>query len=127
LRVSENSMREAFIRLRSGFLEICKERIEELERQMKVIQGDAGETEKAAALDTLRREAHTLAGSAGTYGYSAVSTCANALEEACNRGLDGHAEALSDAQRRELDERFQGLLSAADEMFANPEAGTVPF
>ncbi len=120
-------MREAFIRLRSEFLDICKGRIELLQSQMAVLQSDAGETDRLAALDAMRREAHTIAGSSGTYGYAEVSRSARALEEFCCSVPSGDLERLGDVQLSGLTEAYRSLLSDADRMFADPEIGTVPF
>jgi chemotaxis protein histidine kinase CheA len=120
-------MREAFIRLRSEFLEICKGRIEELQSQMAVLQSDAEGAERVAALEAMRREAHTIAGSSGTYGYADVSRSARALEEFCNSIASCEEGRFGDATLAELREIYGNLLSDADRMLADPEIGIVPF
>lgn len=119
-------MREAFIRLRSEFLDICKGRIELLQQQMAVLQSDADEADRVAALDKMRREAHTIAGSSGTYGYADVSSRARALEEFCSAPSEDHNR-LTDVRLAQLSEIYRDLLSDADRMFDNPEIGVVPF
>ncbi|WP_420404809.1 Hpt domain-containing protein [Nisaea sp.] len=125
--MSDSSMRETFIRLRGEFLEICKGRFDVLRRQMDVLEGEPSEEERIAALGLMGREAHTIAGSSGTYGYSDVSRCARALEHACAQGLSAEEDRNPEAQLSELSNVYRGLLSEADRMFANPDMGTVPF
>lgn len=126
-KVSDASLREAFIQLRFDFLKICRVRIDVIQCQMSVLQSDASEADRAEALDSMRREAHTIAGSSGTYGYAGVSRHARQLEDICNNAASSGRGGFSEAQMAELIEIYRNLIADADQMFADPDSGTVPF
>lgn len=120
-------MKEAFLRLRVDFLEICRGRVEKLRLQESVLGSEAGEQEIRSALDIIRRESHTIAGSSGTYGYSEVSAAAHAVETHCSALLSGEEEGLDAERVKEVFPLLEELFGAAERMFADPESGTVPF
>lgn len=126
--MSDNTMREAFLRLRTEFLEICGGRIGVLREQMQILHGDGPASGKTEALELMRREAHTVAGSSGTYGYPEVSECARTLEAVCVRFMADSGDQVSgEADIEAVAVALDSLLAETDLMFANPEKGIVPF
>ncbi|UUX50335.1 Hpt domain-containing protein [Nisaea acidiphila] len=120
--MSETSMKEAFLRLREEFLQICRGRVDAIREQERVLRSGASATDKSSALETIRRETHTISGSSGTYGYADLSNSARSVELACGSHL-----AEPDGQPDDILERLAKLYADADKMFADPDIGTIPF
>ncbi len=124
--MTDSDLRQAFLALRDEFLEICRGRIGVIERNWSEITSGFGDNNIVEALEFIKREAHTIAGSSGTYGYADVSKSARALEVLCVRLMDEGVGDMGDVQKAELAAAVTFLLEESTRMFADPEIGTIP-
>ena len=122
-----SDLQRAFLALRSKFLDISRGRVNEIERSLsKIISGsDAGAI--SDALDLIKSEAHTIAGSSGTYGYADVSKSAKDLEMLCIRFLDEGIGKMDEAQIEELTKSVNRVCEESTRMFDDPDSGKMPF
>tara|TARA_R110002012_G_scaffold249366_2_gene426918 strand:- start:1812 stop:2189 length:378 start_codon:yes stop_codon:yes gene_type:complete len=125
--MTDNNLRQAFLSLREEFLEITRRRIGDIELNFLAVSSGTEAEEILEALRVVKREAHTIAGASGTYGYADVSKSANTLETVCARFLDVNAGALDGAQQEELEAAVDCLRADSGHMFADPEIGIIPF
>ncbi|WP_193170452.1 Hpt domain-containing protein [Nisaea nitritireducens] len=125
--MTDGDLRQAFLALRDEFLEICRGRIGVIERNWSEITSGSDDAKNPEALEFVKREAHTIAGTSGTYGYADVSKSAKELEVLCIRLMDQGVSDMDDAQKEELAAAVTSLLEESTRMFADPEIGTVPF
>ena len=102
----DDDLERALRALREEYLGAAPQRITELWVALAKVQN--GEPAAVAALGTL---AHRLAGSAGSYGFQAVSQAARELDQLCRAGV-------TDEQRR----RLKDLVQAIADAFANASA-----
>lgn len=63
-------------------------RLEELDAAFAELRDSSGATEIRSAMETLNALSHKLTGSAGTFGFMAVSEAAQRLETHCQSLLD---------------------------------------
>ncbi|MEO9899876.1 Hpt domain-containing protein [Nisaea sp.] len=125
--MTDGGLRQAFLALRDEFLEICRGRIGVVERNWSEITSGLADENTAEALEFIKREAHTIAGSSGTYGYADMSKSARELEVICARLMDEKVGDMSVAQKDELEAAVTFLREESTRMFADPEIGTIPF
>jgi len=99
--------------LKQIYREALVARIDALEAVKKGL-----EEKSSDALDSLRRIAHTLKGSGGTYGFAEITAAAAAVEEAEDRDLPDRIDALLDVLKAVAyggAERKFGLLIIEDD------------
>jgi len=125
--MTDGDLRQAFLALRLEFLEICRGRVGVIERNWSEITSGSDDKIIIEALDFIKREAHTIAGSSGTYGYVDVSKSARELEVLCARLMDEGVMVMDAAQQEELSAAVTLVLEESTRMFSDPEIGTVPF
>ncbi|MEQ8333087.1 Hpt domain-containing protein [Nisaea sp.] len=125
--MTDSTLRQAFLSLREEFIEITRRRIEDIKGNFLMINSGIEADKFVEALHVVKREAHTIAGASGTYGYADVSKSANVLETFCSEIIDAKAGALDSAQRKEFEEAVDCLLADSDRMFVDPEIGVIPF
>ncbi|MEP3115086.1 Hpt domain-containing protein [Nisaea sp.] len=125
--MTDGGLRQAFLALRDEFLEICRGRIGVVERNWSEITSGLADENTVEALEFIKREAHTIAGSSGTYGYVDMSKSARELEVICARLMDEKVGDMSVAQKDELEAAVTFLREESTRMFADPEIGTIPF
>lgn len=125
--MTDGNLREAFLSLRGEFLEITQGRIAVIERNWPEVFSPSGESDTGETLELIKREAHTIAGSSGTYGYATVFRAAKNLEVFCAALLDEGADGMDDARQAEFTATVTSLLEESSRMFADPEIGTMPF
>lgn len=125
--MTDGNLRQAFLALRLEFLEICRGRVGVIERNWSEITSGSDDKNIIEALDFIKREAHTIAGSSGTYGYVDVSKSARELEVLCTRLMDEGVMDMDAAQQEELSAAVTLVLEESTRMFSDPEIGTVPF
>jgi chemotaxis protein histidine kinase CheA len=88
---------KAFLALqRADYRRALPEKLAQLEALWQAL-----DTEAPPALDELTRQAHTLAGTAGTLGFREVGLAAKSLETLL-AGAGGGAAALTESQRSEI-------------------------
>jgi chemotaxis protein histidine kinase CheA len=105
--------------LRRDYLRDAPQRVAELREQLAAVErGDA------AALDTLRRSLHRLAGSGGSYGFDVVSSSARAGEHAARRALERGGPPGTDdlAELRAAVERVDAAFAEARSAEGSPPA-----
>ena len=122
-----SDLRQAFLALRDEFLEICRGRVDEIEQNLSVINNGSDANAISDALGLIKREAHTMAGSSGTYGYADVSKSARELEMLCIRVLKEGISEMNEAQREELARLVSRVCEDSARMFADPDSGKMPF
>lgn len=125
--MTDGDLRQAFLSLREEFLEICRGRIGVIERNWSEITSVSEDKNNLEALEFVKREAHTIAGSSGTYGYADVSKAARELEVLCAKLMDEGVSDMDVAQQEELAAAVTFLFEESTRMFSDPEIGTVPF
>tara|TARA_E500000305_G_scaffold819_1_gene787 strand:+ start:6980 stop:7357 length:378 start_codon:yes stop_codon:yes gene_type:complete len=125
--MTDGDLRQAFLALRLEFLEICRGRVDVIERNWSEITSESEDKNIPEALEFIKREAHTIAGSSGTYGYTDVSNSARELEVLCVRLMDEGVSDMDAAQQEELSAAVTLVLEESTRMFSDPEIGTVPF
>lgn len=115
--------------LMTHYLESAGGRIEEVRRALSEARARPGD---AAALDRLRGVLHKIAGSAGTYGFPALTVSARALEKQAlaARAAPPAPPALFDGVAAFEGEMLRAFASAREEMGpaapAGPEAPAPP-
>jgi chemotaxis protein histidine kinase CheA len=85
--------------MEAGFLAILQRQRAEygrrlpasVERLAQLAEGTADFSPQSAALEELEREAHTLAGTSGTFGFVEAASAARVLEQVVARWRDGLA------------------------------------
>ena len=84
------TMEQKLALLRAGYADKLEARIDDLAMHLKTMS-KAGDDDVArnAALESVRHEAHKLAGSGATFGFPAVTEIAREMELSCKRVLDG--------------------------------------
>lgn len=99
--------------LRVQYAQLLPSKVAELESSLEaMVKTPASED----VLSTFHRQAHSLAGSGGTYGYARLSQCARELEVYLKSCLaPQRSPALQDAQN------IQGLLDRVKDSIANPD------
>ena len=125
--MTDGDLRKAFLSLREEFLEICRGRVGVIERNWLDIASGTEHDNMIEALGCIKREAHTIAGSSGTYGYADVSKSAKELEIQCVRLMEVGASDMDAAQLQELATAVTIVVEESTRMFADPEIGTIPF
>jgi len=125
--MTDGDLRQAFLSLRVEFLEVCRGRVGVIERNWSEVNSESEDKDIIEALEFIKREAHTIAGSSGTYGYADVSRSARQLEVLCARLMDEGVNDMEDAQQEELAAAVNLVFEESTRMFADPEIGTVPF
>lgn len=125
--MTDSDLRQAFLSLREEFLEICRGRIGVIERNWSEISSGSEDKNIIEALEFIKREAHTIAGSSGTYGYADVSKSARELEVLCAQLMDEGVNDMDTARQEELAAAVTLVFEESTRMFADPEIGTVPF
>lgn len=86
-------------------------RLDELDAAFAGLPGDGRTGDSRQALETLYALSHKLTGSAGTFGFMAVSDAAERLEALCQSLLEGPAGA-ADKMAAEGREKIAGLVAA---------------
>ncbi len=106
--LSPQDIKEQLAQLSAQFGQQLEERVGRISQQwLSALSGD----EWRASVDQARREAHTLAGSAGTFGYQTCSKVARQLEKYLQRLLE-QEERPGEAQEEVFDQTFQKLLES---------------
>lgn len=125
--MTDCDLKQAFLSLRDEFLEITRGRIAVIERNWPTIFSRSADDNPSEALEFVKREAHTIAGSSGTYGYAEVSKTARNLESFCAMLMEGGDGSIDETRQDELASVVTSLLEESSRMFADPGIGEIPF
>lgn len=94
--------------LRKSFAAGLVGRMNELDAALANVVGNAPLTGQAGAIRAILEQAHKIAGSAGTFGFSRMSVIASTIERLCDDILKNRHGADSEAHRT-LGERIAAL------------------
>lgn len=103
-------------RLKGEFIEFAKDTLVELDNLLEAGQGQKGAQEQI--IDAIRRNAHDLKGTGGSFGFPLISLLAYRMEAFFMGRRDLDREVLTDAQcfvdhmREALEGRFDGVSEA---------------
>lgn len=84
--MSTNSFDDALLRLRSKFLTSCQERLDVISLAATDLKAEPTNT---AALESIRRECHKLAGLSGSIGFPAIGDLAEHIDISLKEGQVG--------------------------------------
>ncbi len=110
--------------LRATFVAGLPDRVAAIVAATAPLTTALGADESRETVDQLRRLAHQLAGTAGTFGFDAPGDIAQGIEVACTPLLEGAAPPNA-AQCDDLAQRVRALEAASAEAI-EPYAGTAP-
>lgn len=120
------SLNREFLKLREKFIALSADRLAAIETAAEELANSPDPAIGRTALEAMKKLAHTVAGSSGTYGYPEVAGIARELEQRCRQALD--AGSLSEGVAlEEIAEAVAATVTATRRMIEHPENGRLPF